>query len=229
MRQRASSSHATPRRVDDPRTDGRRTDGRRTDGPQATSPDAVGPLATSPGDAARAASDPARGVVLGLALFVLFVLGVLTGLLGSFLVPARVLGVQALGTVTAVVALPAMAWLGGWLTGRRAGAVLPVVGWLVPVIYFAVGRPEGDVIIPGSAAGLAFIAVGAIVGSSASVLAPPPRLPVTRPVPRPEPGGPSSGPGREGTAAGGRAGRTPVRPSPRGRGRREPPRGGDRA
>jgi hypothetical protein len=61
-----------------------------------------------------------------------------------------------------------------WLTGRRLAAVVPPVLWLVVVLALAAPRPEGDLVVPGTLAGLAFLFLGATAGglAAASVIMP---------------------------------------------------------
>ncbi len=70
-------------------------------------------------------------------------------------IPAAVLG---------NVALPALAYR---LSGSRITAALPVLVWIAVVIAASVPRPEGDVIVTGTARGVAFLVLGSIAGAYA--------------------------------------------------------------
>ncbi len=48
---------------------------------------------------------------------------------------------------------------------RRSAAVLPPLLWLVVVLVFAAPRGEGDLVVPGTWAGLLFLFTGAITGA----------------------------------------------------------------
>jgi hypothetical protein len=81
-------------------------------------------------------------------------------------------------------------------TARRATALLPPVLWLVVVLVLAAPRPEGDLVVPGSLTGLAFLFLGATAGAlgAASTIAPGRRR--DRPYrPRPDSGVPERRPG----------------------------------
>ncbi|MEU6221539.1 DUF6113 family protein [Streptomyces sp. NPDC047022] len=70
----------------------------------------------------------------------LFVLGVVVGVAGGLVQAAWFPGGLLLALVGA-----AGAFVGGaQATGTRAGAVAPVVGWMVAVVMLTVSRPEGD-------------------------------------------------------------------------------------
>ncbi len=62
------------------------------------------------------------------------------------------------------VGLPAVAYR---LTASRAVAALPVLVWIAVVIVASVPRPEGDVIVTGTARGVAFLILGAVAGAYA--------------------------------------------------------------
>jgi hypothetical protein len=111
---------------------------------------------------------------------VLAAIGVLTGTVGSFLVPERLGRFGAVAAVIAVVGNLVAGGLGGLGTGRRAGAVAPFVGWVVAVgllVIEPVTSRGGDVVIPGELAnapgvvhaGYAFLVAG-VVGSVVPIL-----------------------------------------------------------
>ena len=86
-------------------------------------------------------------------------LGALTGLISAFqaLHTLRGLWIGVAATTLAAVAL-GIAVAEAWAS---ASAPLAVgVGWLLCVGYFAAGRPEGDVVVPGSLQGYAFLFLG---------------------------------------------------------------------
>jgi hypothetical protein len=76
--------------------------------------------------------------------------------------------------VAAVVGNVLLARLIVAVTGWRPAALLPPVLWLVVVLAFAAPRAEGDLIVPGTWPGLAFLFLGTIAGAygAASSIAP---------------------------------------------------------
>lgn len=92
--------------------------------------------------------------------------GTAAGLLGSFAHPLRLAGLPVglaggLALTAAVVAL-----------GRAAGAgrgpgLVAALGWCVPVLLLSAPRPEGDLVIPASGLGYAWLLGGlAVVAAS---------------------------------------------------------------
>ena len=119
----------------------------------ATPPVAAGP----PAPLAGAGRTAAYALVLALS--------VLLALWGAFLVPFRVSG--TLVPVSWLLALAGNAVLGtvgGRLHGR-AGAVGPVLLWLVVALTLGSRRAEGDLVVPGSTTGLVFLLAGAVGGA----------------------------------------------------------------
>lgn len=86
-------------------------------------------------------------------------LGALVGAVSAFssLHTVGGLWVGVAATTLAVLALSvflADAW------SSSAAPIAAGLGWLLCVGYFAAGRPEGDVVVPGSAQGYAFLLLG---------------------------------------------------------------------
>ncbi len=116
----------------------------------------------------------ATTVLVG-ALAALLGLGVVLGVVSSFLSLAhvRLFGVRLpIGPLVAVVANLTVGLLGSRGTGTRAGAVLPGLGWLGAILPFAMFRPEGDLVIDGSAPALAFLLLGSLAWAVAAGLGP---------------------------------------------------------
>jgi hypothetical protein len=113
------------------------------------------------------------GVLVGAA-------AVETALLEVFYVPLRsgrvVLPVSVLAAVVLNVLLPRLMYAA---TRSRWATVLPAGLWLVVVVGLSVGRPEGDVVLPGNWIGLALLFGGAAAAAYgvARALPPPPRSP----------------------------------------------------
>lgn len=89
-----------------------------------------------------------------------------------FYVPLRFgrwpLPVAVAAAVVGNIVLPRLAVAA---TGRRGTGLLPPVAWLLVALVFAASRPEGDLVVPGTASGLAFLFTGAIAGAFGAVSA----------------------------------------------------------
>lgn len=83
-------------------------------------------------------------------LVVLFLLGGMLAVYGSFLVPTRALGVYGWALAIAIGGNLATTLGGGWGTRSVLGAVTPGAGWLVVTLIAGFSRPEGDLVIPSS-------------------------------------------------------------------------------
>jgi hypothetical protein len=115
----------------------------------------------------------AAGAVAGGLLYVL--VAVLAAVLEVLLVPVRlgtvVLPVSVVLAVVTTVVIPILA---GTVTGRTAGAALPLAAWIITVVVLSQARREGDVLLVGSAplvyVTYAMLGLGAVSGI-ATVLA----------------------------------------------------------
>ena len=126
-----------------------------------------------PDDAAR----PWTGAERAWAYALVLVLTVLLALWGSFLVPFRV------GSTLVPVSL-VISVVGNVLVGRAASRLVGSTGplltgglWVALTLVLSSRRAEGDVVVPGSAVGLAFLVAGALasaVAYGAAVLRPTP-------------------------------------------------------
>jgi hypothetical protein len=112
---------------------------------------------------------------------VLLGLGVLTGVVGTFLVPERLESFGYLSAIVGLVGNLVMGLLGGIGTASRVGAFLPFFGWFVAVGLLAtepIVSKGGDVVIPGMLgnapgvvhAGVAFMAAGVVAAIIAIVV-----------------------------------------------------------
>lgn len=98
----------------------------------------------------------------GGAFLLVLVLALLTALWGSFLVPLRIASVVLpVSVVLACGANVVLGTAGGRLYGRL-GAALPGLVWFCVVATFQARRPEGDLVVPGSLTGYAFLLLGSI-------------------------------------------------------------------
>lgn len=86
--------------------------------------------------------------------------------LEAFYLPLRIgtilLPVSVLAAVVLNVALPRLMVAA---TGSRLAGAVPDVLWLLIILVLSLGRPEGDVIVPGNGVGLALLFLGALAGA----------------------------------------------------------------
>lgn len=104
--------------------------------------------------------DLRRAVTLSLAVVAL-VVGGLLALVGGFLVPKKV-GPLSVGAALALLAVgPYVHVVGRAARSALVGAV-PALGWLGVTMFLASLRTEGDLVVTGSADGLAFLLLGTV-------------------------------------------------------------------
>jgi hypothetical protein len=99
---------------------------------------------------------------------VLFLLGVLQGLIGSFQYsrsPAPLIAI----VFVVIILVTCVAC--GWGVGTFAAGLLPAVGWIVAAFIIAMPRPNGSVVITQTAAGEWFLYGGALACVIGSVAA----------------------------------------------------------
>ena len=134
------------------------------------------------------ATTPEPPFLVGLAYGVLAVLGVLLGVIGSFEFSWEVGSVPIAAIALSVVNL-AVFRAAGWAMESRLGAVVPAALWMVILLLLASRRPEGDLVVTGTAAGYIYMFGGAVAAVVAIVwtrsarswlLAGAPRPPETR-------------------------------------------------
>lgn len=101
---------------------------------------------------------PLRVLLHAAALLV----GGTSGLLGSFVHPLRVVGVPV-GLLCGLALTVAAVAAGGLVTRSRTGAAAAAAGWVVPVLLLSVPRPEGDLVVPGTALGYLWLLGGTVV------------------------------------------------------------------
>jgi hypothetical protein len=99
-------------------------------------------------------------VVVG-CYFLLFVFGVLLGMIGSFQYN-RALGSFPAAAPAFAVATGVASVLGGWGMRRPLGALMPAVGWFVAAFVLAMGTPGGSVVITNTSGGKWFLFGGAL-------------------------------------------------------------------
>lgn len=85
----------------------------------------------------------------------------------AFLVGARPFGVALpVSAVLAVVGNVGTGLAGAHVLQRRAGAVAPGLLWLTIALVLGSKRPEGDLIVPNTLRGLAFLLAGTLAGAA---------------------------------------------------------------
>ena len=101
------------------------------------------------------------------AYALLVLLSVLLALWGAFLVPFRV-------GATLVPVSWAVAFVGNLALGRAGarlggpgGAAVPGALWLLLAVVLSAKRTEGDLVVPGTLAGLGYLLAGAVAGVAA--------------------------------------------------------------
>ena len=101
-------------------------------------------------------------------LFVAAACGAVAGVLGSFVHLLAALGLPA-GLLLALLLSAGTFGTWGLLLGRP-GAAAGTAGWLVVVLLLARARPEGDLVVDGSAVGYAWLLGGLLVAGGCLAL-----------------------------------------------------------
>lgn len=94
------------------------------------------------------------------------VVGVAAGVLGSF-VHALLVGGLPLGLLCALALSATVFAAAGLATGSRSGAAAAAAGWFVPLLLLSAPRPEGDLVVSGSALGYLWLVGGTVVAGVA--------------------------------------------------------------
>jgi hypothetical protein len=98
----------------------------------------------------------------------LFVLGAVQGLFGSFQYAREPAPLIAILLVVAIL----VTCVGcGWGIGTFAAGLLPAVGWILVSFVLAMSRPNGSVIITATTAGECYLYGGALAAAVGSVSA----------------------------------------------------------
>jgi hypothetical protein len=101
-----------------------------------------------------------------LLLAVAAALGAAAGVLGSFVHALRVAGLP-IGLLCGLALTATVLVAAGLATGSRAGAGAAALGWFVPVLLLSAPRPEGDLVVSGSALGYLWLVGGTVVAGAA--------------------------------------------------------------
>jgi hypothetical protein len=122
---------------------------------------------TQPPSPARPSAGPAGTAVSAGAYVLLFLLGLIEGVIGSFQYSRAVLGAVPLGAIAFALGILVTCVLAGWAMRGLPGALLPAVGWFVASFVLAMPSPGGSVIIANTSAGQWYLyggSVGALLG-----------------------------------------------------------------
>jgi hypothetical protein len=114
--------------------------------------------------------------VRALLLLLALAAGAVAGVLGSFVYAYEWHGLPV-GLVVALAMSAGVFGTAGLLLGRR-GAAAAAIGWVLPVLVLSSRRPEGDLVVPATATGYAWL-LGGMALAVAGVVVPYPR-PVRR-------------------------------------------------
>lgn len=87
------------------------------------------------------------------------VLGAVVGTLSAF-EALRLVGGVWVGVLLGVLVAAALSFGLAHALRGPAGPIAATGGWVLAVVYLASGRPEGDVVVPGSGQGYAFLLLG---------------------------------------------------------------------
>lgn len=146
-----------------------------------TKPPAAGPAPARGGRRPARTPSPERPpspiATVGMPILVgsavgLVALGFLIGAGGSFL-QARTVGLGVrwpVGAVFSIVVLGAVGFSASLVTRSRLGLGVVTAGWLVSVLLFTAGRPEGDVIIAADLPGYLYLFGGVLILGALSAL-----------------------------------------------------------
>jgi uncharacterized membrane protein len=116
----------------------------------------------------RRTARPAQRAVTAAGYVVLFALGALQGLIGSFQYS------QSPAPLVAIildVAILVTCLLCGWGMRTFAGGLLPAVGWILASFIMSMGNAQGSVIITNTAAGQWYLYGGALAAAAGAVAA----------------------------------------------------------
>jgi hypothetical protein len=117
-------------------------------------------------------AEPTGSAATALSYALVLVLAFLLAVWGAFLVPLRWGSVLLpVAVLIAVVGNFVLGRAGGRLLGR-AGALGPGLVWLTVALIAGSRRDEGDLIVPGTLPGLAFLMLGAVSAAVAYGAAP---------------------------------------------------------
>ncbi|MFI7640375.1 DUF6113 family protein [Nonomuraea sp. NPDC049400] len=114
----------------------------------------------------------AESALGGAAYGMLFVLGVVMGVVGGFTHPVWQAGLVPLSAIAWVLALLAVCLGAGKLMRARLGAFATALGWLLVTMPFALKLGAGDLVIANGAPGYVYLYGGLVAVVAAYLLSP---------------------------------------------------------
>jgi hypothetical membrane protein len=112
--------------------------------------------------------EPAQRAIAAVGYVLLFVLGALQGLIGSFNYSRSPVPLVAI--IFAVVIF-ATCVLAGWGMRTLGGGLAPAIGWIIASFVLSMGRPNGSIIITNTAAGQWYLYGGSLAAVSGTAAA----------------------------------------------------------
>jgi hypothetical protein len=112
--------------------------------------------------------EPAQRTMMAVGYVILFVLGAVQGIIGSFQYSR---GPGVLVAIILDVLIFATCVLAGWGTRTFGGGVLPAVGWIIASFVLSMPRSNGSVLIANTAQGQFYLyggSLAAVVGAAVS-------------------------------------------------------------
>jgi uncharacterized protein DUF6113 len=114
--------------------------------------------------------EPAQRAITVVGYALLFVLGALQGMIGSFNYSRSPVPLVAI--ILAVVIF-ATCVLAGWGMGTFGGGLAPAIGWIIASFVLSMPRPNGSIIITGTSAGEWYLyggSLAAVAGAAAAFM-----------------------------------------------------------
>jgi peptidoglycan/LPS O-acetylase OafA/YrhL len=112
--------------------------------------------------------EPAQRAIMIVGYVLLFVLGALQGMIGSFNYSRSPVPLVAIILALLVFATCVLA---GWGMGTFGGGLAPAIGWIIASFVLSMGRPNGSIIITGTSAGEWYLYGGSIAAVSGAAVA----------------------------------------------------------
>ena len=116
----------------------------------------------------RPTARPPQRAVTAVGYVVLFVLGAVQGLIGSFEYSQSPAPLMA---ILLDVAIFVTCLLCGWGMRTFSGGLIPAVGWILASFILSMGNAQGSVIITNTAAGQWYLYGGALAAAAGAVAA----------------------------------------------------------
>jgi Family of unknown function (DUF6113) len=114
--------------------------------------------------------EPAQRAIAAVGYVLLFVLGALQGLIGSFNYSRSPVPLVAIIFAAVIFATCVLA---GWGMRTLGGGLAPAIGWIIASFVLSMGRPNGSIIITNTAAGQWYLyggSLAAVTGAAAAYL-----------------------------------------------------------